>query len=352
MKIDFTNWIEFKFSDIFIIRKGFYNKKPDSTMKGNIPFLGATDKNNGVTDYYSIIDIENASRTGDANNSPIENKIFPPHALCITNNGSVGFAYYQKEEFTCSHDVNPLYIIDSEFNEYTALFVASIIHKDRYKWAFGRKWRPERMINSVILLPATSNKKPDWLYMENYIKTLKYKHLSTNIIKKNIELGEVIYKEFEISDIFEVKYGINLELNNCEETTADDINAINFVSRSRENNGVTAYVKKIPEIEPQKEGLITVAGGGSSVLSTFIQKKPFYSGRDLYLLEPKEEISIYTKLYISTIIMSNKYKYSFGRQANKTLGKIKIILPSKSKNAPDYAYMENYIKSLPFSDKL
>jgi hypothetical protein len=49
-----------------------------------------------VTDYYSIIDIENASRTGDDNNSPIENKSFLK-MHCVTNNGSVGFAYYQKE---------------------------------------------------------------------------------------------------------------------------------------------------------------------------------------------------------------------------------------------------------------
>ena len=126
--------------------------------------------------------------------------------------------------------------------------------------------------------------------------------------------------------------------------------AVNFVSRSKENNGVTAYIKKIPEIEPQDAGLITVAGGGSSVLSTFVQNKPFYSGRDLYILKPRNEMSIYTKHFICTIIMANKYKYNFGRQANRTLGQIKIMLPAVSETELDYNYMDNFIKSLPYGD--
>lgn len=351
MSLNNFEWKDFCFADIFEIKKGFYNKKPEHSVEGNIPFLGATEKNNGVTEYYSLEDIQNASKTGNDKNSPIEEKIFPAHALCITNNGSVGFAFYQSSEFTCSHDVNSLYILDGEFNEYTALFVASVISKDRYRWAYGRKWRPDRMKNSSILLPATSDSKPDWRYMENYIKTLRYKHIITQSSKKIVP-SKTASKNFLLSDIFDVKPGVNLELNNCEETTQDDKDSINFVSRSRDNNGVTAYIKRIPNCEPQNAGIITVAGGGSSVLSTFVQTEPFYSGRDLFLLIPKEKISIYAKLYLCTIITANKYKYSYGRQANKTLKKLKLVLPVTSDEKPDYEYMEKYIKALPYSDRV
>ena len=37
---------------------------------------------------------------------------------------------------------------------YNALFVATVIEMDKYRWAYGRKWRPERMIKSTIRLPA------------------------------------------------------------------------------------------------------------------------------------------------------------------------------------------------------
>ena len=127
--------------------------------------------------YYSIEDIEAASKTGDDNNVELDKKIFCGNSLCVTNNGSVGNAFYQPIEFTCSHDVNPLYLLDGSFNMYTALFVAAIIEMDKYRWDYGRKWRPERMIKSTIKLPAIkSNDKwvPDWAFMENYIKSLLF----------------------------------------------------------------------------------------------------------------------------------------------------------------------------------
>lgn len=153
------------------------------------------------------------------------------------------------------------------------------------------------------------------------------------------------WKEFKVSDIFDVKYGVNLELNACEEVGKDEPNSVNFVARTAENNGVSARVKIIEGVEPQKAGLISVAGGGS-VLSTFLQYEPFYSGRDLYTLEAKTDISNEAKLFIITVIEQNKYKYSYGRQANKTLPDILLKLPVMDDGQPDYGYMESFIKSI------
>lgn len=177
-KIDTSNWKEFVYSKIFDVKKGFYNKKPEHTGTGDIPFLGATERCNGVTEYYSIEDIEVASKTGDDNNVGIEEKIFAGNALCVTNNGSVGCAFFQPIEFTCSHDVNPLYILNGTFDMYIAMFVATVIEMDKYRWAYGRKWRPERMVKSTILLPAKIQNDeyvPNWEYMREYIKLLPYK---------------------------------------------------------------------------------------------------------------------------------------------------------------------------------
>ena len=88
-----------------------------------------------------------------------------------------------------------------------------------------------------------------------------------------MELNIQGWKEFQLSNIFEVKYGINMELNVCDETTSDDPDGVAFVARTAENNGVSAYVKRVNGKEPQPAETITVAGGGS-VLSTFVQKRP------------------------------------------------------------------------------
>lgn len=123
----------------------------------------------------------------------------------------------------------------------------------------------------------------------------------------------------KVSDIFEVRYGVNLELNKLEL----DPNGINFVSRTAKNNGVSAKVKLVPNVDPIEAGVITVAGGGS-VMESFLQPEPFYSGRDLYFLRPKGDLSIQELLFYCACLRSNRYRFNYGRQANRTLAELKI----------------------------
>jgi Type I restriction modification DNA specificity domain len=127
----------------------------------------------------------------------------------------------------------------------------------------------------------------------------------------------------KLSELFDVKYGVNLELN----ALALDPNGINFVSRTAKNNGVSAKVKLIKNLEPIDAGVLTVAGGGS-VLETFLQPEPFYSGRDLYYLAPLVPMTNTEKLYYCACIRANKYRYNYGRQANRTLKD--ILIPDTS----------------------
>lgn len=170
-------WCWFRYDEIFDIRKGFYNKKPENHSGNGIPFIGAIDNNNGVSEYYDTQDIEEASKTGDDNNAPLSDKIFEGNCITVSNNGSVGYAFYQAKPFTCTHDVNPLYLHpqwNQELNPFIAMFLCSLIEKEQYRWTYGRKWRPKRMPSSLIKLPVDSNGYPDWHYMEDYIKSLPY----------------------------------------------------------------------------------------------------------------------------------------------------------------------------------
>jgi len=127
----------------------------------------------------------------------------------------------------------------------------------------------------------------------------------------------------KVKDLFDVKYGVNLELMTLETVSDNDKNGVNFVARTSENNGVVARVKKIDGLEPQAAGILSCAGGGS-VLSTFVQTEPFYSGRDLYTLTPKKEMTLQEKLFYCMCLKENAYRYSYGRQANKTLRDIEL----------------------------
>lgn len=142
-----------------------------------------------------------------------------------------------------------------------------------------------------------------------------------------------------------------MELNACDETSQTDPEGIAFVARTAENNGISAYVKPVEGKSPQPAHTITVAGGGS-VLSAFLQIRPFYSGRDLYLLYPKEEISDHAKLFVVTVLRAEKYRFNYGRQANKTLPTLNLHLPVDGKGRPDWTWMDAYMKSLPYGDRI
>jgi hypothetical protein len=172
--LNIEKWKWFRYDEIFDIKKGFYNKKPDEDLDGKRPFIGATEYNNGVTAYHNYETIDLFSKTSEGKNVSIEEKIFAPNCITVSNNGSVGFAFYQKQDFSCTHDVNPLYLKSCTLNKYVAMFLCSLIEKEQFRWAYGRKWRPVRMPKSLIKLPVTKNVTPDWQFMEDYIKSLPY----------------------------------------------------------------------------------------------------------------------------------------------------------------------------------
>jgi len=122
-----------------------------------------------------------------------------------------------------------------------------------------------------------------------------------------------------LNQYFDVVYGANLELVHL----VLDPNGINFVARTSENNGVVARVRTIPDVKPNPANTISVSAGGS-VMESFLQKEPYYSGRDLFYLKPKLNLSDKQLLYYCMCLKANKFKFSYGRQANKTLPKLNI----------------------------
>ncbi len=131
----------------------------------------------------------------------------------------------------------------------------------------------------------------------------------------------------KINELFDVQYGNSLELINLTECEAENTDSVNFVSRTEKNNGVSGIVEQLTDLAPFEAGLISVAGSGNSVLSSFIQTKPFYTGFHVFILRPLSPMSMVEKLFYCYTIRLNQYKYNFGRQANKTLKD--LLIPSE-----------------------
>lgn len=155
VKLDINSWQEFIYSDLFEIERGKGPRKKDLNGEGSTPFVTSTDQNNGWTDFTNVKPMHEANVIG------------------VNRNGSVAYAFYQPIPFCSTEDVH---IFKPKFtlNKYIALFLVTLIRKEKYRYNYGRKWGIGRMNISTIKLPTNSDGQPDWIYMENYIKSLKY----------------------------------------------------------------------------------------------------------------------------------------------------------------------------------
>lgn len=340
---------KFLFPTVFKIEKGFYNKKPTSNYTDkNIPFLGATAFNNGISDFYNIDDIEKASKVGYGKNEPLEKKIYNKNCIVVTNNGSVGHAYFHKSNFTCSHDVNPLYLNNKDLNRNLGLYLITCIEKQKVCFEYARKWRPKRMVKSSLLLPI-SDQLPDYQYMEDYNKRLfqqKENEYLDYILKRYNEFDNILkpipldkkeWKTFKIIEIFQkIQRGKRLK-------KADHLQGNTpYASSTSLNNGIDGFVGNKTNVRIFKNCL-TLANSGS-VGCTFYQPFNIVASDHVTMLE-NNTLNKYIYLFLSSMLSRLNEKYSFNREINDTrLSKEKILLPIRLDGSPDYEYMEQYMK--------
>jgi hypothetical protein len=148
------DWKLFRIDQLFDIVKG--KRLTKAQMEdGDIPFIGATDSNNGVTAYIG----------NDEN-------MHPGNLITVSYNGSIGYAFYQPIPFVASDDINILYP-KFKLNKYIALFLCTVLQKERYRFNYARKWDKESMLQTYIKLPA-NNDIPNWQYIEKFIKSRSY----------------------------------------------------------------------------------------------------------------------------------------------------------------------------------
>lgn len=137
----------------------------------------------------------------------------------------------------------------------------------------------------------------------------------------------------ELNRLFEIKHGNKFDLNKMEQCEPR-LDAVAFIGRSVEENGIAAFVEELDDMAPYDPGLITVALGGAA-LSSFVQPRRFYTAQNIDVLIPRTEMSLDEKLYYCACIEANRFRYStFGREANRTL---KNLLVPKLEDIPDWA---------------
>ena len=141
---------------------------------------------------------------------------------------------------------------------------------------------------------------PDWEYMENYIKSMHYKKITTDVKNTNIKLSTDMWKPHKLTELFTIERGNGFSKVDLEDGSD---HVVNYVSRQSYNNGVNSVVDVIENVKPFDAGCITIALGGEYLGSSFVQLKPFYTGAHMAVMTPiDKKMSIYSKLFICTLI--------------------------------------------------
>ena len=301
----------------------------DIPSENTIRFISRTEMNNGCDCYVlnnglSGIERANAIAIGDTT------------ATC----------FYQGEDFVCG---DHMVICRGEWIDlHTALFIISLLKREKYKYSYGRAFKMELISNTMLKLPATADNTPDWDYMKSYIKSLNHKPLATANRGgyESHTLGVKEWKDFRLGDYFEIKKGKRLTSDDQTEGNTPYIGAIDS------NNGIANYIGQ----EAIYSGNTISLSYNGSVGEAFYQPKPFWATDDVNVLYFRKENGVafnkYIALFICAILRQEKYRYSYGRKWVLESMKSTIIKLPEKDGRPNWLYMESYIKALPYGDRI
>jgi len=120
-----------------------------------------------------------------------------------------------------------------------------------------------------------------------------------------------------------------------------------YITTQARNNGVKSFYNFYTE----EGGCFTIDSAVKGYCSW--HEEDFSASDHVEKLIPKFKCNNYIAMFIVTVINIEQYRYNYGIKCSQTrIKNMKIKLPVDSSGNPDWQFMENYIKSLPYSANL
>ncbi len=175
---------------------------------------------------------------------------------------------------------------------------------------------------------------------DNKLKSLVSSKSDNNVDVK-IDINQ--WKKFKLNDFFKMSAGKFHNTNTFSNGT------IPLISASELNNGVKSFTNLNPKYDVDA---LTIGKIGAR---TFYQPKNFCVSSDVTVLVPREDFGFdsYVGMFLATVINEESFKWNYGRQIR--LGdskKLQVKLPVDKSGLPDWDFMREYVKSLPYSSNL
>ena len=276
---------------------------PDS---GTIPYVTASEKNNGVLTYISCV------------------PEWMERGECIMIGGKTLTFTYQESDF-CSNDSHNIALYakhESYVNQRIYLFLIVALRAALYqKYSWGDSISMKRIIVDEVYLPVTASGQPDLDYMDSYMQHVMNEATASlaklalaDDTKTMVDIHE--WADFKIGELFEVTKG-------------------------------TTSIANDEHLHPANT--LTVCYNGS-VGETFYQDEQFWASDDVNVLYPKFSMTENIGLFIAPLIRSIGQRYAFVDKWRMEIMRNDVIkLPVTSSCQPDWDYMDSYMASV-FSD--
>lgn len=345
---------EFKIDDLFDVAQGRRLKKSDF-QDGDIPFVMASSKNNGVVAYLS--------------NPVTTNTNFITADI-------LGNVFYQDGLVGYGDDNCGLKLKNGHESEAVYLYLTTVISKFKPMASYGNKLRGKWYAEQLIQLPVKpgtdevnySEDDIDWDYMEQYIHEIELSYIAeleetrdreiaaylqetglndTRLTteEQNILSAKPTFGEFKVEDLFACETTRNYNPKTVYLPEGDTP----YVTRSAYNNGISGYFTDEHGFFVNDGNCITIGAEGGVA---FYQPDDFIAGVKVYTLR-HDHMTCEIGLYLCTAlnVYSHIYSYTNARVLDKIKNEI-IKLPLKpgtttySEADIDWDYMEAYIRTI------
>lgn len=359
MNLKTNEWKPFYLKNLYDIQMGNgfdKNKLDEDTPEVNL--VSRVSYNNGVDVKVGFVD----------NVEPFEAGL-----VTVALGGSyLGSCFVQEEPFYTGQNVAVMKHKFDGMSHKVNVFISGLVRfecKTKY-YAFGRELNTHIRRDFDVKLPVKHNQDgsffidvnhtyseegyvPDWQFMEDYIKSLHYKPITTKNKSHSINLNVQNWKDFSLISLFD-------HLESGKISNAGDLeegNDLPYLGAKKDDNGVMQICTDIPEKRSRGNCVVMICDGQGSVGYANYMNKDFLGTVNLMLGYNDQHLNKYTGLFLATVLSQERPKYSFGRKwkthIEETVIKLPAILnPQTNKYEPDWQFMEDYIKSLPYGDRL
>ena len=279
-------------TDFFKVHKAA-SKAFSDHERGVVPFVTNGFGNNGILGYVEPLPKE---------------KVFNFNGICVS---AFGEATVQYPAFIARGNGGSGLTILEPLTSMTKMelywYASYINHAIRWRFSFGRMLKKDRL--EKFWLPSTQK-----INVTDFRNMIPHKPQNMKFIFNGIH-----WKKYLISSLFSIKKG---DFHSLTRLNAGDIMTI---SRIADNQGIAGYFEKPKKAKVYNSGDITVSTLDGS---TFIQMNPFIATDNVLILTPLKPMTIPLRYFIVWMLNRDKWRYSYGRQADKTkFEQTEILLP-------------------------